>query len=245
MAATRHRAARTPAWSDPVADRRMTSSSAFGLSSVTLQFDLNRDIDGAAQDVQAAINAAASTLPKNLPYPPVYSKVNPADTRPSSTVALTSQTISMRADVRSRGYADRPAPQRSSTASAMSGILGEASSRRSASRRTSPASRIMGSAWRIVRNAIANANVAGAKGSLDGKPAILHDRRQRSARDGAKGYEPVVVIAYRKRRPGAHQRCRPCRRGARKRPCGRLVSGHARRSSSTCNASLAPISSRP
>ena len=57
----------------------MTSSSSFGISQVTLQFDLNRDIDAAAQDVQSAINAAASTLPRNLPYPPLYSKVNPAD----------------------------------------------------------------------------------------------------------------------------------------------------------------------
>ena len=58
----------------------MISSSSFGISQITLQFDLDRDIDGAAQDVQAAINAAGSTLPRNLPYPPTYSKVNPADT---------------------------------------------------------------------------------------------------------------------------------------------------------------------
>ena len=67
----------------------MTSSSSFGISQITLQFDLNRDIDAAAQDVQAAINAAGSTLPRNLPYPPVYSKVNPADA-PIVTLALTS-----------------------------------------------------------------------------------------------------------------------------------------------------------
>src|SRR6266702_4835459 len=73
----------------------MTSSSSFGISQVTLQFDLNRDIDSAAQDVQAAINASGSTLPRNLPYPPVYSKVNPADTA-VMTLALTSPTISLR-----------------------------------------------------------------------------------------------------------------------------------------------------
>src|SRR5438477_8400698 len=73
----------------------MTSSSSFGVSQVTLQFDLSRDIDSAAQDVQAAINAAASTLPRTLPYPPVYSKVNPADA-PIVTLALTSQTVSLR-----------------------------------------------------------------------------------------------------------------------------------------------------
>src|ERR1044071_123274 len=74
----------------------MTSSSSFGISQVTLQFDLNRDIDAAAQDVQSAINAAGSTLPRNLPYPPLYSKVNPADA-PIITLALTSQTIDLRA----------------------------------------------------------------------------------------------------------------------------------------------------
>ena len=73
----------------------MTSSSSFGISQVTLQFDLGRDIDGAAQDVQAAINAAGSTLPRDLPYPPTYAKVNPADA-PVLTLALTSPTISLR-----------------------------------------------------------------------------------------------------------------------------------------------------
>src|SRR5213595_3955017 len=74
----------------------MTSSSSYGISQVTLQFDLNRDIDAAAQDVQSAINAAGSTLPRNLPYPPLYSKVNPADA-PIITLALTSKTIDQRA----------------------------------------------------------------------------------------------------------------------------------------------------
>ena len=74
----------------------MTSSSSFGISQITLQFELSRDIDAAAQDVQAAINASGSTLPRNLPYPPVYSKVNPADA-PIVTLAITSDTISLRA----------------------------------------------------------------------------------------------------------------------------------------------------
>src|SRR5260370_10607190 len=73
----------------------MTSTSSYGLSEITLQFDLDRDIDAAAQDVQAAINAAASVLPKSLPYPPTYSKVNPADA-PIMTLALTSGTVSLR-----------------------------------------------------------------------------------------------------------------------------------------------------
>jgi multidrug efflux pump len=67
----------------------MTSSSFLGTTSITLQFDLNRDINGAARDVQAAINAARSYLPSNLPSNPTYKKVNPADA-PIMIIALTS-----------------------------------------------------------------------------------------------------------------------------------------------------------
>ena len=67
----------------------MTSSSTLGSSSIQLQFDLNRDIDGAARDVQAAINAARANLPANLPSNPTYRKVNPADA-PIMILALTS-----------------------------------------------------------------------------------------------------------------------------------------------------------
>ena len=67
----------------------MTSASYLGSTSVTLQFDLNRDIDAAARDVQAAINAARGNLPANLPNNPTYRKVNPADA-PIMIVALTS-----------------------------------------------------------------------------------------------------------------------------------------------------------
>ena len=68
----------------------MTSSSYLGTTSITLQFDLNRNIDGAARDVQAAINAARSYLPANLPSNPTYRKVNPADA-PIMMLALTSK----------------------------------------------------------------------------------------------------------------------------------------------------------
>jgi multidrug efflux pump len=67
----------------------MTSSSSLGSTSITLQFDLNRDINGAARDVQASINAARSYLPANLPANPTYRKVNPADA-PIMILALTS-----------------------------------------------------------------------------------------------------------------------------------------------------------
>src|SRR5271167_4690808 len=59
---------------------QMTSTSALGATAITVQFDLNRNIDAAANDIQAAINAASGNLPKDLPIPPTYHKVNPSDT---------------------------------------------------------------------------------------------------------------------------------------------------------------------
>ncbi len=70
----------------------ITSSSSLGSTRVTLQFDLNRDIDGAARDVQAGINAARALLPTGMPSNPTYRKVNPADA-PIMIVALTSDTL--------------------------------------------------------------------------------------------------------------------------------------------------------
>ena len=70
---------------------QMTSSSSTGSSSITMQFDLDRDVDGAARDVQAAINAARAQLPANLPSNPSYRKINPSDA-PILILALTSDT---------------------------------------------------------------------------------------------------------------------------------------------------------
>src|SRR5271170_1064345 len=70
----------------------MTSSSSLGGTSITLQFDLSRNIDGAAQDVQAAISRASSQLPPNMPTPPTYNKVNPAD-QPILYIAMGSKTL--------------------------------------------------------------------------------------------------------------------------------------------------------
>ena len=73
----------------------MTSTNTLGVSSITLQFDLSRNIDSAAQDVQKAIDAAAGTLPRNMPTPPTYSKVNPAQNK-VLTLALTSDSVPLR-----------------------------------------------------------------------------------------------------------------------------------------------------
>ena len=77
---------------------QMTSTSSLGATAITVQFDLDRNIDAAANDVQAAINAAAGQLPKNLPSPPTYRKVNPSDT----PILILSVAVRRRADHRRR-----------------------------------------------------------------------------------------------------------------------------------------------
>jgi HAE1 family hydrophobic/amphiphilic exporter-1 len=72
----------------------MTSFSALGATSVTIQFDLGRDIDAAAQDVQAAIAAASKTLPQSMALPPIYKKLNPADA-PILMLSVRSDTLPM------------------------------------------------------------------------------------------------------------------------------------------------------
>ncbi len=143
----------------------MTSSSSFGISQITLQFDLSRDIDAAAQDVQSAINAAGSTLPRNLPYPPLYSKVNPADA-PIVTLALTSKTIDLRT---LSDLADTIMAPRLSEVTGV-GHVSVQGGIRPAIRIQADLSRLAayGIALEDLRTAIVGANVAGAKGALDG-----------------------------------------------------------------------------
>jgi multidrug efflux pump len=167
----------------------MTSSSSFGISQVTLQFDLNRDIDGAAQDVQSAINAAASTLPRNLPYPPLYSKVNPADA-PIITLALTSQTIDLRA---LSDIADTIMTPRLSEVTGV-GRVSVQGGIRPAIRIQADLSRLAayGIALDDVRTAVVGANVAGPKGALDG----AHQSYTIAANDqitAADTYKDIVV----------------------------------------------------
>lgn len=177
----------------------LSSQSSFGLSQITLQFDLDRDIDAAAQDVQSAINAAAATLPRNLPYPPVYAKVNPADT-PALTLTLRSKTATL------RELSDRAdtliAPQLSQVAG-VGRVLVQGGVR--------PAVRIQADLARLAANhigmedlrlAIAAANVAGAKGSLDGRrqsytldtnDQILHAEQYKTVIVAWRGGAPVMV----------------------------------------------------
>ncbi len=174
----------------------MTSTSSFGVSQISLQFDLNRDIDGATQDVQAAINAAAGILPKTLPYPPVYAKVNPADA-PVMTLALTSDTISLRA---MSDLADTILGQRLSQISGV-GRVAVLGGLKPAVRVQADLARLAayGIAMEDLRNAIAGANVSGPKGSLDGaqQSYIIAANDQIAAADA---YKPII-IAYRNGSP--------------------------------------------
>ncbi len=174
----------------------MTSNSSFGVSQITLQFDLNRDIDGATQDVQAAINAAAGVLPKTLPYPPVYAKVNPADA-PILTLALTSDTISLRA---MSDLADTILGQRLSQISGV-GRVSVLGGLKPAVRVQADLARLAayGIAMEDLRNAIAGANVSGPKGSLDGaqQAYTIAANDQIAAADA---YKPII-IAYRNGAP--------------------------------------------
>jgi multidrug efflux pump len=174
----------------------MTSSSSFGVSQITLQFELNRDIDAAAQDVQAAINASGSTLPRNLPYPPVYSKVNPADA-PMVTLAITSETISLR---QLSDLADTLLAQRLSELTGVGRVTVQGNIR-PAIRIQADLSRLAnyGIALEDLRNVIVAANVAGPKGSLDG----AHQSYTISANDqitAADAYRNIV-ISYRNGAP--------------------------------------------
>ncbi|MGE3149256.1 MAG: efflux RND transporter permease subunit, partial [Pseudorhodoplanes sp.] len=170
----------------------MTSSSSYGISQITLQFDLNRDIDAAAQDVQAAINAAGSTLPRNLPYPPTYSKVNPADT-PIVTLAITSDTITIR---QISDLADTLMAQRLSEVTGVGRVSIQGGLK--------PAIRIQADLPRLaaygisledMRNAIVAANVAGPKGQLDGaqQAYTIATNDQIEAADAYRS----VIVAYR------------------------------------------------
>lgn len=170
----------------------MSSQSSFGMSRITLQFDLGRDIDAAAQDVQSAINAAAGSLPKSLPYPPVYSKINPAD-QPIITLALSSSTVSLRG---LSDFADTILAPKLSEISGVGRVAVEGGIR--------PAVRIKLDLDRLasykigvedVRTAIANANIAAPKGSLDGaeQSYTIAANDQIST---AEAYQNIVIASH-------------------------------------------------
>jgi multidrug efflux pump len=174
----------------------MTSTSSYGISQITLQFNLNRDIDAAAQDVQAAINAAGSTLPRTLPYPPTYAKLNPADA-PIITLALTSETVPLRA---LSDLADTLMAQRLASVSGVGHVSVQGGIK--------PAVRIQADIARLasyglsmadLRTAVAAANQSGPKGSLDGKYQF-YTISSNDQITNAEAYKEVIV-AYRNNAP--------------------------------------------
>ncbi|MGY3041338.1 multidrug efflux pump [Rhodanobacter sp. TND4EL1] len=144
----------------------MSSDSSAGLSTIILQFSMDRDVDIAAQDVQAAINQAKGTLPGNLPYPPVYNRVNPADA-PILTLKLTSDSRQLR-DV--NDLADSIIAQKLSQVQGV-GLVSIAGNVRPAVRvQVNPAQLAnLGLTMEDVRSALTQANVNAPKGTLNGK----------------------------------------------------------------------------
>ncbi len=174
----------------------MTSDSSAGLSTINLQFAIDRDIDAAAQDVQAAINAAKGSLPGNLPYPPVYNKVNPADA-PILTLALTSDTLPLR---EVNKYADSILAQKLSQVAGV-GLVSIAGNVRPAVRvQVNPAQLgNLGLTLEDVRAALAQANVNAPKGTLSGATQSYSIGTTDQLADAAAYRE--VIISYKGEAP--------------------------------------------
>ncbi len=144
---------------------QMTSTSSYGASIITLQFQLDQNIDVEEQQVQAAINAAQTYLPSDLPNPPIYSKVNPADA-PILTLALTSDTLPLS---KIEDLADTALAQKISQLPGV-GLVSISGGQKPAVRiQVNPtALASYGIGLEDVRTALATANVDQAKGTLDG-----------------------------------------------------------------------------
>jgi multidrug efflux pump len=174
----------------------MTSTSSFGVSTITLQFDLNRDIDVAAQDVQAAINVARGYLPNDLPNLPVYNKVNPADT-PILTLAIQSDALPI---AKVNDYADTLLAQKLSQVAGVGLVTIEGNQKPAVRIQFNPpALASLGMGPEDLRNAITQANVDAPKGSFNGsKQAYMIGSNDQLLT--AEQYRPLI-IAYRNGAP--------------------------------------------
>ena len=174
----------------------LNSDSSYGLSTITLQFVLDRDIDNAAQDVQAAINAARGTLPADLPYPPVYNKVNPADA-PILQLAISSDVLPQNqvADL-----ADSVLAQKLSQVSGV-GLVSIQGNQRPAVRIQANPTALAGLQLGLedIRSALRAANVNAPKGTFDG-PKQSFTIGSNDQIVSADEYKPVI-IAYRNGAP--------------------------------------------
>ncbi len=169
----------------------MSSVSSYGVSAITLRFDLHEPLAAAAQAVQAAINAAAATLPPNIPYPPVYTEVNPADA-PIAIIALTSRTAPLYALANAANTLIAP---RLSEVSGVGRVRIQGGMKKAIRVHVNPQRlAAYGLSLEAVRAAIVNANQNGPKGGLEG-------RRQAFAIGAsdqihtARGFREIVVAA--------------------------------------------------
>ncbi|MCL2899603.1 MdtB/MuxB family multidrug efflux RND transporter permease subunit [Brenneria tiliae] len=176
--------------------KQMAAQSSGGASVITLQFQLELSLDIAEQDVQAAINAATNLLPTDLPYPPTYSKVNPADP-PIMTLAVTSSAMPM---TQVQDLADNRIAQKISQVAGV-GLVSLAGGQRPAVRvkLNAPALAAYQLTSETIRSAINAANVNSAKGSLDGPTRSV----TLSANDQMKSVEDYrqLIVAWRNDAP--------------------------------------------
>jgi multidrug efflux pump len=175
---------------------QMTSNSSFGSSVITLQFVLDLNIDVAEQEVQAAINAAATYLPTDLPNPPIYSKINPADA-PILTLALTSKELPLAAV---EDLADTRLAQKISQVSGV-GLVSISGGQKPSVRIQANPSELAsyGMTLEDLRTAVSSANIDQAKGNFDGKQQAytIGDNDQLLT---SNDYKPLIV-AYRNGAP--------------------------------------------
>jgi multidrug efflux pump len=176
--------------------QQMSSTSSGGASVITLQFGLAMDLDAAEQEVQAAINAGGNLLPSDLPSPPIYSKVNPADA-PILTLGITSKTMKM---PQVQNLVDTRLAQKISQVTGV-GLVTLSGGQRPAVRvQVNPrAAASAGLSLDDVRTAIAAANVNQAKGSFDGptRAYTIDANDQLRSADEYKG----VIVAYKNGAP--------------------------------------------
>ena len=189
---------------------QMASVSSAGASVITLQFSLDISLDVAEQEVQAAINAAGNLLPSDLPAPPIYAKVNPADA-PVLTLALTSKTLPM---TEVEDLADTRIAQKISQLPGV-GLVSLAGGNRPAVRVQANNLQLAAYALNIddLRTTLANANVNQPKGNFDGPQPRVHDQRQRPDRESQRIQRSGHSLPERERRSSL-----PMWRGPRTRP---------------------------
>src|SRR5271168_844264 len=175
---------------------QMTSSSSFGSSTITLQFDLDLNIDIAEQEVQASINGASNLLPQGLPNPPIYNKINPADA-PILTLSLSSNSLALS---KVEDLTDTTLAQKLSQLSGV-GLVSISGGQRPAVRVQANPTQLAsyGLSLEDLRTALGAANVDQAKGTFDG----AHQAYTIGANDqliSSDSYKPII-IAYRNGSP--------------------------------------------